>query len=461
MRLEERLKQIVASPSKSFAAALVCFSLGVAAATVAGRSAVATPFAVAIVGSVAAALVRERRARLVAVLVACFALGVWRFGLTALPPSARTVADAAVGADVAIEGRVAAEVEPHGRYRRVVLDDVRVPPVAVEGKMLVWLDAEPPVSYGDAISLVCAPELPQPVDGFAYDRSLRAQGIYAVCDGPEDVRVESRSGGIVATLLSVKRVVVARLGQIVPEPHASFLAGLLFGGSSSLSRDLKDDFSKTGTSHVLAASGFNVSLFSMVFLTWITHSFLGRRRGAYLTAALLVAYVCVAGATAAVVRAGIMGLLVLVGFVVRRKPSILNVTLLALAAMLLWNPLLLSDVGFQLSFVATAAMLGASGAIEKRCVFVPEAFELRASFAGSLAAIVFTLPIMLWHFGTVSPWSPVVNLLVLPIVPMLMAFTGVALAAGFLNVALGTVVAIPAWAASSVLLHVIAWFGAI
>ncbi|NBS41934.1 ComEC/Rec2 family competence protein, partial [bacterium] len=271
----------------------------------------------------------------------------------------------------------------------------------------------------------------------------------------------SSSGGIVATLLSIKRVVIARLGQIVPEPHASFLAGLIFGGSSSLSQDLKDDFSKTGTSHILAASGFNVSLFSMVFLTWITHTFLGRRRGAYLTAGLLVAYVCVAGATAAVVRAGIMGLLVLVGFVIRRKPSVLNVTLLALAAMLLWNPLLLADVGFQLSFVATAAMLGASGAIEKRCVFVPEAFELRKSFAGSMAAIVCTLPIMLWHFGAVSLWSPVVNLLVLPLVPMLMALTGVALAVGFLNVTLGTIVAIPAWAASSVILHLVTWFGAL
>lgn len=460
MRLEERGKQIVASPSKSFAAALVCFSLGVAVATVAGWSAAASSLAAAIVGFGAWALLRDTTSRLAVLLVACFALGMWRYGITTIPSSTPTIATA-VGTETVVSGRVAAEVEPHGRYRRVVLDDMAVASGRVDGKLLAWLDAYPPVSYGDTISFVCAPELPEPIDGFAYDQYLRAQGIYAVCNGPADIRVESSSGGIVATLLSVKRVVVARLAQIVPEPHASFLAGLIFGGSQSLSQDLKDDFSKSGTSHILAASGFNVSLFSMVFLGWITHTVLGRRRGAYLTAALLVAYVCVAGATAAVVRAGIMGLLVLVGFVVRRKPSILNVTLLALAAMLFWNPLVLSDVGFQLSFVATAAMLGASGAIEKRCTFVPEAFELRKSFAGSLAAIVFTLPILLWHFGVVSLWSPVVNLLVLPLVPMLMSITGVAIAVGFLSVPLGTLVAIPAWASSSVILHLITWFGAL
>ncbi len=442
---------------------MVCFSLGVGAgALVVSRESFVVGSGWWVVGALIAwILLRDKQSRFVALLVACFALGVWRYGLTTIPSATRTITDAVVGAEMTMEGRVVAEVEPHGRYRRVVLGDIRIPPVSVDGKLLVWLEAYPPVAYGDTLSLACKPELPEPIDGFAYDRYLRAQGIYAVCNGPRDVLVASSSDGIVATLLSVKRVVIARLGQIVPEPHASFLAGLVFGGSSSLSRDLKDDFSRTGTSHILAASGFNVSLFSMVFLGWITHTFLGRRRGAYLTAALLVAYVCVAGATAAVVRAAIMGMLVLVGFLIRRTPSILNVTLLALAAMLLWNPLLLADVGFQLSFVATAAMLAASAPIEKYCGFVPEAFELRKSFAGSLAAILLTLPIMLWHFGAVSLWSPVVNLLVLPLIPMLMSLTGIAIAVGFLSTGLGMIVAVPAWAASSVILHVIGWFGAV
>jgi len=53
---------------------------------------------------------------------------------------------------------------------------------------------------------------------------------------------------------------------ILSEPHASFVSGLLFGGSSSLSKEMQNDFSRTGVSHILAASGFNVSIFAFVFL---------------------------------------------------------------------------------------------------------------------------------------------------------------------------------------------------
>jgi competence protein ComEC len=130
--------------------------------------------------------------------------------------------------------------------------------------------------------------------------------------------------------------------------------------------------------------------------------------------------------------------------------------------MLAWNPLpLFYDVGFQLSFAATAAMLMFASRVEEHCRFIPETFELRKSFAASLAAIFATLPILLWHFGTASATSPIVNLIVLPLVPILMSLTGIALAAAFVHPMLGTVIAIPAWAVSSVILHVVTWFGSV
>lgn len=455
-----RLTQIARSPSKSFAAALVCFVLGVGVGPFVVSSASWIVAASAVLFA-ATAFVAEKRTRLAMLMAGALLMGVWRYGLTAIPPELLSVAEAA-GRSTRFSGIVAGEPERRIGGQRAILEDVSVVDASASGKLLVWLDAYPTVAHGDRLTFACNADLPEPIESFRYDRYLASQGIAAVCFYPQHVDAESAPPSLLGGILSVKRAVVARLGLLVPEPHASFLAGLLFGGSSALSPELKDDFASTGTSHILAASGFNVSLFSLVFLYWITHTALGRKRGAYVTAALLVVYVLVAGATAAVVRAGVMGGLVLLAFVVRRKPSVLNVTLVALAGMLAWNPLLLrDDVGFQLSFVATAAMLGFASRIEKLCAFVPAWFGLRASFAGSLAAVVATLPLLLWHFGSVSPFTPVVNLLVLPLVPLLMAITGIALAAGFVFIPLGVIAAVPAWAISSVILHVISWFGAV
>jgi len=461
-------KQIVASPSKSFAAALVCFCLGVAvgpfAAGLLGAAGCGDPayyIAGMVVFVVLAAITKNKSHRLSFCFLFLLIFGLFRYSQAILLPTTPTVADA-VGHPVRIEGMVASEVEERSVGRRATIDDVRIADEPAEGKILVLLPDNPSVAYGDALTFNCALQLPEPIESFRYDRYLRSQGILAVCYDSQYVDVVPSHGSAIATLLAVKRVIVDRLNAIVPEPHASFLAGLIFGGSSALPADLKDDFASTGTSHILAASGFNVSLFTMAFLAWVTHTALGRRRGAYVTAGLLVAYVLVAGATAAVVRAGIMGAVVLAGFLVRRKPSVPNMLLLALAAMLAWNPLLLfDDVGFQLSFAATAAMLAFASRVEERCTFVPETFELRKSFAASLAAIVATLPILLWHFGTASLTAPIVNLIVLPLVPILMAQTGIALAAAFVHPALGTIIATPAWAVSSVILHVVTWFGSV
>lgn len=411
--------QIVRSPSKLFAAGMICFVFGVAI------------------------------------------YDIWYHNQFPLPTIDEALSPSD-GNSVRIEGVVVAEVQNTSYGQRILVDDLFITDGMMDGKLLLYADAYPVVSYGDTIVFNCEPQLPEPIETFRYDLYLRSQGVMAICFRPRYVDITSSDTTFIGSLLAIKRVITDRLAMIIPEPHASFLSGLLFGGSSALSTDLKDDFAATGTSHILAASGFNVSLFSMTFLYWITHTFLGRRRGTYLTAGLLFVYVLIAGASPAIVRAGIMGSLTLVGFLIQRKPYMVNVLLLALSIMLLQNPLLLlDDVGFQLSFMATAAMVLYATRVEKYCTYIPEIFALRKSFSASMCAIVATLPIMLWHFGTASITAPIVNLLVLPLVPMLMSVTGIAIVTGFIFPPLGMIVVTPAFAFSSVILHLITWFGSI
>ncbi|MBI4257126.1 ComEC/Rec2 family competence protein [Candidatus Uhrbacteria bacterium] len=394
-----------------------------------------------------------------ALILAVFCFGAFMF--TLFPQNLPSIADVPSSA-VRVEGLVSAEVERRVDGQRIELERVRYADETKEGKLLVWAPLYPLVEYGDSLVFNCRVERPVPFEGFAYDRYLATKGIYAVCFQPQYIDVHpTTSWSVVRVILAIKTFATDTLREGLPEPHASFLSGLLFGGSTALSGDLKDDFRETGTSHILAASGYNVSIFSITFLSFIMSTRLGRRRGLILTTILLVVYVIIAGASAAVVRAGIMGFLVVLEKWISRKAYMLNVLLLTASLMLLFNPFVLYDVGFQLSFIATIAIVTLTKPWSERLDFVPDVIGLRQAFAGSLAATVLTLPIVLWHFGTVSLVSPFANLLVLPLVPYAMATTGIGLVGGILFGPIGQYVSLPAWALSNVMLRLVEVFGSI
>lgn len=452
-------EDVVISPSKTFAAGAIAFCIGIGVGPVfvtTGNGLIALVTACAFI----AIFAKDKRWRVAAIVAALLFAGAFRYALSSPFDDDRT-AGSFVGDETTISGKISSEVEEKGMELRFMVDHLTIANTPAFGGIQIVSGNEQTIRYGDRVTMSCKLKRPEPFEGFRYDIYLENRGIYAICRHPHDLVVTPVEGNVIAALLDLKHAIVARLEQLVSEPHASFLSGLLFGGSSGLSSDLRDDFSRTGTSHILAASGFNVSLFSLVFLSFIIQTPLGRRRGLFVTTILLVAYVIVAGATPPVIRAGIMSSLLLVGAWIQRKPSIVNITLLAASAMLLHNPHLLGDVGFQLSFVATVAILGLSPRFEKFVTFVPEALGFRQALAGSLAAIVLTLPIILWHFGTVSLVAPFVNLLILPFVPLLMWIAIAALVASLFVVKLGVIVMLPAWAISSVMLHVIYWYSSL
>jgi len=404
--------------------------------------------------------------RIVFLFAALFFLGAWRYGQILPPSHVPTVADR-TGYSVRVSGVAAGALEERFSGGRIVLKDTFVAEEAVWGKVLVSLPEQARVGFGDALTFSCRLRVPEPIETFRYDRQLRSRGILALCLSPEFLTVQqTRESSVIAraqsAILSVRDFIIGRFSLILPEPHASFVSGLLFGGSSTLSKELREDFSQTGASHILAASGFNVSLFTLWFLGFAMATRLGRRGGILVTTIFLIGYVFAAGATAAVVRAALMAALLLVAKWFARKPHPPNL-LLAAAALLLWfNPQLLrDDVGFQLSFVAVSAIMLTGERWKTYFDFLPERWRIRESFGASCAAILFTLPIVVWHFGTVSFISILANALVLPFIPVLMFLGLIGLFGSFLSASLGMVASWPALALSSFLLHLIRWFGAV
>lgn len=453
-------KKIIASPSKTFllCAAMFCFGI------LFGRFAieVQTGVFVSLLSFVIILTIfsSNRTHRIAFFAMILFLFGLFRYAQSEIPKNIPTVRDFA-GSMIRVEGDVSAE-PTIGKSQQVTIRDVRVAGTPVFGNVLVTIPLDQVITYGDHLVFACSMQIPRPFSGFAYDRYLHAKGTLALCRFPHDLdRTPAKTGSFIGSILSFKQQMILTMKQVFPEPHASFLFGLIFGGSTGLEKEVQTDFEKTGMTHILAASGFNVSLFTFVFFGWVI-LFLGKARGAILTALLLVVYVVIAGMSAAVIRAAIFGGMILFGSVIGRRAHMVNVLLCTASIMLLFNPrLLLDDVGFQLSFVAFAAIVFVAPKLEEHLLFIPEHLGIRDALAGSLSAIVLTLPIILWQFGSVSLVAPFANVFVLPLVPFLMFYTIALLPITWLSTSIGQFIALPALWGSQYILSIISIFASL
>lgn len=390
------------------------------------------------------------RLLLIALVLAGIIVGVVRYA-TVLPGDdsvALAVGErrAVVGVVEKREGDVSSQ---HITLRKLLVDGTEV-----SGKLLVFAPGYPKVFTGDTVSLLCDLERPEPFEGFAYDRYLATKNIYAECFAREAPFVLGQSQRFVG-LDRFHEYVASVIDRTFGEPQAALLEGLLMG-DDRFSDTWKSYFLRTGTSHVVAASGSNVSMLAFVLMATLISLGLKRQFAFPFVVAGITCFVIIAGAEAAVTRAGIMGVLALSATQFGRKTTPRNILLLTVAAMLLVEPRLLrDDAGFQLSVLSTIGLVTMSKYFSAKFAFIPEFFGLREAFATTIAATLATLPVVIFGFGKISIISPFVNLLVLPFIPYAMMTGAIATMVGAFDQALGAVVAGPAWLFLTVMLEII------
>lgn len=220
------------------------------------------------------------------------------------------------------------------------------------------------------------------------------------------------------------------LARMMPKPHDGFVAGVLVGAKSSLPKSLKQDFARTGTSHIIAVSGYNISIIAiylMAILLWIVP----RPVAFWITVILLLVFMLLTGAQASVVRATLMGIAGLVARRVGRLSSSVHILLLTAGIMVALEPsILLGDIGFQLSFLATVGLLWVSPILEAWLPFTRALGVWGETALMTISAQVFVMPLIVWYFKSISIIALPVNILVLPFIPLLMLL-------GFLTGAIG------------------------
>ncbi|MBU0614144.1 ComEC family competence protein [Patescibacteria group bacterium] len=360
------------------------------------------------------------------------------------------------GDEYIVEGNIV-RVELSENYQKVTVTDLYVEGRELKDKILVFVPVSPKLSYGDRIRFTCDLQAPEPFDGFDYDKYLASKNIYATCflyDAPQ--KIASGQGNFLSVNLQMfKGQMIKRLDRLIGEPHASLLAGLLFG-EKRFSEKWNTIFTRTGTTHIVAASGYNVSVVTFLAFAFLVAAGIKRRQAFFFLFFCIVCYVLLAGADAAVVRAGIMGGIILISRQLGRRASMLNILLLTASLMLVVNPLYLRyDVGFQLSMLSTIGLIYIAPLLDKKLVWIPKEFAVRESFTATIAATLCSLPIIILNFRAFSVVSLFANAMILPLIPYIMACGAIGIFISAISTQLGIIIIAPAWAGLEIILYIL------
>ncbi len=403
----------------------------------------------------------HRPCRRAAVVLLGLALGALRLSAGQIEITPDHVAAYRNRGTVAIKGVVIAEpdrrtTDTRLRVRVESLTSTTMAPRDVRGRLLVYVPRYPEIHYGDRIAVTGTLERPPVYEDFSFEAFLAREGIFALLRSTDaSVIASHQANPILDVLLQAKEYAHRTLLSLLPEPQGAFLAGILLGIEQGIPQALREAFEVTGTSHIVAISGFNLTMVAAM-VSQLARKLL-RRRGALLAALVGIwAYVLLVGAHASVSRAGVMSSLIALGQQEQRRTHGPTSLAAAVVVLSLANPFVLWDSGFQLSVAATLGMMlyvptltTWSTALLSRLLNRKLA-ETIVRILGdilivTIAVQILTLGITVSSFHALPLVAPLTNLLILPAQPFIMVFGGLAVGTSLVFGPLGQAFAWIAW----------------
>jgi competence protein ComEC len=360
------------------------------------------------------------RPAVIAIALMAALLGVGRAELPAADPSASTRALAVAGQTASITGHVADDSRAAGGGSEVLVepDLVVVDGAAVSGigNLIVRWRGPEQAGFGDQVSATGKLILPRDLPAFDRRAYLAQRHAFLELD-TTGINVTSTANGLEALPSWLRSHYTGALDTALPAPHAAVLLGVVLGIRQGIPPELQQALIATGLIHLLVLSGLKVAVFARIVQGALRP--LLRAYATWPAVFLIGVYALAGGATPAAVRAALMGGLAIAAAGMGRPSHVWTSLAIVAAAMLAWRPELAWDVGFQLSFAGTAAIILLTPWIERRLRMLPHVF--REPFAVTCAAQIGTLPMMATDFHVLSPVAPIANALVLPILPAVIA----------------------------------------
>ncbi len=322
-----------------------------------------------------------------------------------------------------------------------------------------WLKADYTIIGGVCVTLVIVLFLiaNKKIKLFIYFWILFYLGLaYSNLMGENNLIGSGWLGFLIFWLTKLNLYFLDTVRRLIAEPYGSLLNGILFGGKDGIGYELTKDFKTTGLTHIIAVSGYNVTMVINSFYLACKPLPYKLRMG--LSLGMILGFIILTGGSASVVRAGAMASLVVVARLFGRKAFALNSLVLAAILMIIQKPsILIGDIGFQLSVVATLGLIlfnpifvervGERGLMKR----VPE--NLKEAFFSTLSAQVLTMPIILYYFKSFSVVSPLANLIILPLIPTVMSLGFLVLGGAIIYFPLGQILSYGVW----LVLYIVVW----
>ncbi len=274
--------------------------------------------------------------------------------------------------------------------------------------LIIYLPKYPVVNYGDFVI----------IEGIVTGNQIKDPNLIN----------HSASNNI---LFSLRNNVIDFFQKGLPTPDSVLVSGMVLGSREGMTKEFWESLVNTGTAHVVVASGMNVALVGGFVLSFATGLF-ERKKATWAAVGVVWVYAILAGFDAPIIRAGVMGSLVFFSQGLGRKAHTLRLLILTALTMLLVKPSWLVDLGFVLSFIATASLVLFGSKVDRLLSFVPKSLKIfKDGLSTSLAAQIGVAPILYFSFGQFNPLSPFVNAVILWTVPFI---TIIGMAAGIVGI---------------------------
>ncbi len=361
-----------------------------------------------------------------------FSVGIVRVEIT---PPLPHVPSSFLEKPIVIQGVVAEEPEQREKSLLFVLNvssfSVGTEKYNWDGRVRVTADRYETISYGDTLSLVGSFQVPESFQtaggrNFDYKTFLAKENISYVVAFSKITHGEEGGGNIIKKyLFSLKRYFLEKMHRVMPEPESSLLGGLLLGVRESIPNNVLTAMQSAGVIHIVVLSGYNITLVAEAIMRLL--GFLTLNVRLLLGGIAIFLFAVMTGGSASVIRASVMAVLVLVARATQRTYAIVRALIAAAVLMVLWSPnILLYDLSFQLSFLATLGLITLSPYLTSYFSFLPEKGGFRDYAASTVGTQIAVLPLLLYAIGTLSFLSLPANLLMLPFIPLAMFFGFVA-----------------------------------
>lgn len=366
-----------------------------------------------------------------------------------------------VGKSVSLLGKVSEDpdIRLKNKHLNIKLKDQDV-------NILVFVGRDVEVSYGDEVKVKGILEEPENFTTdvgkeFNYKRYLANKDIYYLIKNAEIEVISNGNGSQVkAWLYQLRASFMQNINSVIPMPESDLANGLILGARGGFDTDTKQEFIDTGTIHIIALSGYNVSIvannvmkfFGLIFSTTIS---------IILGFIVIILFIIMTGASATAVRAGVMASIMLLGRMTDRRYVAGRALIVAGLLMVSYDPRTIVDMSFQLSFIATGGVLFLTPKVLKWFNFLPLRFGIREMVASTVAATISVLPILLYLTGVLSLVSLPANFLILLLIPTAMLFIFITGMAGFISPLLSIMIGYITYLILLYILNIIHFFGSL